>query len=54
VSRAGAALLGPATEEARRAVFAPLRARLQVRRTSLGDDAGMLGAAYLALGKQRI
>jgi glucokinase len=54
VSRAGAALLGPATEEARSAVFGPLRGRLRVRRTSLGDDAGMLGAAYLALDRRRI
>ena len=53
VSRAGSALLGPAVDEARSAVFAPLRSRLRVRRTSLSDDAGLLGAAYLALGKQR-
>jgi glucokinase len=52
VSRAGAALLGPATEAARCAVFAPLRDRLQVKRASLGDDAGILGAAYLAFSKQ--
>jgi glucokinase len=50
VSRAGRALLDPARDEARRMVFAPLRDRLAVRRAMLGDDAGVLGAAFLALG----
>jgi len=48
VSRAGATLLGPATEEARRTIFPPLQAALKVKRTSLGDDAGLLGAARVA------
>ncbi|MFZ1947296.1 MAG: ROK family protein [bacterium] len=50
VSRAGRALMDPAREEARRMVFAPLRDRLSVRRAMLGDDAGVVGAAFLALG----
>jgi len=49
VSRAGAILIRPAIEEARSLVFPPLRARVKVRRTALGDDAGILGAAYLGL-----
>jgi glucokinase len=49
VSRAGRVLLDPARDEARRMVFPPLRDRLRVRRAALGDDAGVLGAAYLAL-----
>lgn len=48
VSRAGRMLLGPAVEEARRAIFPPLQASLKVRRASLGDDAGLLGAARVA------
>jgi len=48
VSRAGRMLLGPATEEARRAIFPPLRTALKVKRASLGDDAGLLGAARVA------
>jgi len=47
VSRAGSFLIRPAVEEARRLVFPPLRARVKVKRTALGDDAGILGAAYL-------
>jgi glucokinase len=50
VSRAGAILLQPAIAEARSLVFPPLADRVKVRRTSLGDDAGILGAAYLGLG----
>lgn len=49
VSRAGTALLGPAIEEARKNIFAPLRSRLRVKAAGLGDDAGPLGAAFLAL-----
>jgi glucokinase len=49
VSRAGSALLGPAIDEARRAIHPSLRARLTVKRATLGDDAGLLGAAQLAL-----
>jgi len=49
VSRAGAVLLKPALEEARRSIFPPLRERLTVRRATLRDDAGLLGAAQLAL-----
>jgi glucokinase len=49
VSRAGSILLGPAVREARALVFPPLAARLTVKRTTLGDDAGILGAAYLGL-----
>jgi len=47
VSRAGSMLLDPAIDEARSMIFPPLRARLKVKRTALGDDAGLLGAAYL-------
>ena len=49
VSRAGSFLIKPAVEEARSLVFPPLRAKVKVKRTALGDDAGILGAAYLAL-----
>jgi len=49
VSRAGSILIRPAIEEARSLVFPPLRARVKVRRTALGDDAGIVGAAYLGL-----
>jgi glucokinase len=49
VSRAGSILIRPAVEEARSLVFPPLRARVKVKRTALGDDAGILGAAYLGL-----
>ena len=48
VSRAGSMLLGPAVEEARRAIFPPLQGKLRVKRASLGDDAGLLGAARVA------
>jgi glucokinase len=49
VSRAGSILLKPAVAEARSLVFPPLAGRLKVRRTTLGDDAGILGAAYVGL-----
>jgi glucokinase len=45
VSRAGGILTRPAVKHARELVFPPLRTRLKVRRTRLGDDAGILGAA---------
>jgi glucokinase len=48
LSRAGSLLIGPATRCAREIVPAPLRARIRVKRAKLGDDAGLLGAAYLA------
>jgi len=50
VSRAGSILLGPAVVEARSLVIPQLRKRLVVKRTVLGDDAGILGAAYVGLG----
>jgi glucokinase len=49
VSRAGQRLIGPAVREARSTIFPPLQSRLRVKRASLGDDAGLLGAAYLGL-----
>jgi glucokinase len=48
VSRAGSILLTPAISRARAAIFPQLRRRLKVRRTRLGDDAALIGAAYLA------
>jgi glucokinase len=48
VSRAGSRLIGPAVKQAGQLLFAPLREYLRVRRTSLGDDAALLGAARLA------
>jgi len=48
VARAGRMLIGPATEHARAELCPELRGRLKVKRASLGDDAGILGAAYLA------
>jgi glucokinase len=48
VARAGRALIGPAAEHARAEVFPVLRDRLKVARARLGDDAGLIGAAYLA------
>jgi glucokinase len=48
VSRAGSILLAPAISRARAQVFPQLRSRLRVRRTRLGDDAALLGGAYLA------
>ncbi len=53
VSRAGSLLLRPAVDEARSMVFPPLKALLKVRRTTLGDDAGLIGAAYLGFKKLR-
>jgi len=49
VSRAGPTLIRPAVKHARNLVCEPLRGKLKVRRAQLGDDAGLLGAAYLAL-----
>ena len=48
VARAGTMLIGPATRHARAEIFPALRDRLRVKRASLSDDAGLLGAAYLA------
>ncbi|MFH1314159.1 MAG: ROK family protein [Candidatus Eisenbacteria bacterium] len=48
VSRAGSILLAPAVSRAREAIFPQLRSRLKVRRTRLGDDSALVGAAYLA------
>jgi glucokinase len=48
VSRAGSILLAPAVSRAREAIFPQLSRRLKVRRTRLGDDAALIGAAYLA------
>ncbi len=48
VARAGTMLIGPATTHARAEIFPVLRDRLKVKRASLGDDAGLVGAAYLA------
>ena len=48
VARAGRALIRPAIDYARALVFPQLRRYLAVRRASLGDDAGLVGAAYLA------
>ena len=50
VSRAGRILLGPAIACARGLVPESLRGRLSVKRGRLGDDAGLVGAAYLAFG----
>lgn len=49
VSRAGSRLLRPAIDEARSVIHPSLRARLKVKRATLRDDAGLLGAAHLAL-----
>lgn len=48
VARAGSTLIGPATRHARELIFPQLRDRLRVKKAKLGDDAGLLGAAYLA------
>jgi glucokinase len=48
ISRAGATLIKPAAAHARELVFPPLKHNLKVRKARLGDDAGLLGAAYLA------
>ena len=48
VARAGTMLIGPATRHARTEIFPVLRDRLKVKRASLSDDAGLVGAAYLA------
>jgi glucokinase len=48
VSRAGSILVGPARQRAREIVFPRLRSKLRVKIARLGDDAGLLGAAYLA------
>jgi glucokinase len=48
VSRAGRTLIDPAVRHARDMVFPPLKDQLKVIRASLGDDAGLIGAARLA------
>jgi glucokinase len=48
VARAGSRLIGPATAYARKMVFPQVRDGLVVKRARLGDDAGLVGAAYLA------
>ena len=48
MSRAGSVLIRPAVEQARRLVFPKFRTMLKVRRATLGDDAGLVGAAYAA------
>jgi glucokinase len=48
VARAGTMLIRPAVEHARAEIFPALRDRLAVKRAALGDDAGLIGAAYLA------
>jgi glucokinase len=48
VARAGKMLIGPAIEYARGLIFPQLSRYLVVKRASLGDDAGLVGAAYLA------
>lgn len=48
VARAGASLIDPAVRHARAEIFPELRHMLKVKRAALGDDAGLLGAAYLA------
>jgi glucokinase len=48
VARAGSMLIRPATEHAREMILPRLRAGLRVKKAALGDDAGLLGAAYLA------
>ncbi len=47
VSRAGSFLLAPAIENARSLIAPALRSHLLVKRSRLGDDAGVLGSAYL-------
>jgi glucokinase len=48
VSRAGSLLVTPAVKHARRLVYPRFRKLLTVKRARLGDDAGLLGAAYVA------
>jgi glucokinase len=48
VARAGASLIRPAVTHARAEIFPELRDRLKVKRAGLGDDAALIGAAYLA------
>jgi glucokinase len=48
VSRAGSLFVRPAVERARQLVYPRFRKLLKVRRASLGDDAGLIGAAYAA------
>jgi glucokinase len=48
VARAGSMLVRPATEHARTLIFPQLRDGLKVKRSGLGDDAGLIGAACLA------
>ena len=48
VSRAGSILLAPAISRARTQVFPQVRSRLRVRRARFGDNAALLGGAYLA------
>jgi len=47
VSRAGKLLIQPAVGKARSLIRPALRRYLRIRRGQLGDDAGVLGAAYL-------
>jgi glucokinase len=53
VSRAGSILINPAVRRARDVVLPPMRAAIEVKRARLGDDAGLLGAAYLAYTADR-
>lgn len=55
VSKAGKLLLEPAIQKARSLIPPMLKPNLKVRLSSLGDDAGVIGAAYLwiKLRKQR-
>jgi glucokinase len=48
VARAGSMLIEPATAYARGLIFPQLRDFLVVKKAMLGDDGGLLGAAYLA------
>jgi glucokinase len=48
VSRAGSILIDEAVRRARETVLPPVRDGVNVKRARLGDDAGLLGAAYLA------
>lgn len=51
VARAGAMLIGPAVKHAKAEIFPELRDGLKVKRASLSDDAGLVGAAYLAYSR---
>jgi glucokinase len=48
IARAGTMLIEPATDHARSLLFPQLRDGLVVKRATLDDDSGIVGAAYLA------